>query len=194
MAKGNRGGKRANGTLTVQSYDEFDEMYQREMDKIRDKMAEEERQLDDVQKQVDAWLSDKNSDMHLDEVKRPDGEFEALYLEKDAKKSLIDNYVKEYNKGYWDEDEMSMHILYKDGSVVSTFDDPDKFKTTNIDSIIINGGWGTTFCGNVKVIHDTPDEKFSIVRGGGTAVKVGNSIRRLPKYNGFQAVWTVDFN
>lgn len=194
MAKGNRGGKRSGGIVTVRDYDDFDQMYQHEMDKIRDEMAEEERQLDDVQKQVDAWLSDKNSDVHLDKVKRPDGEFEALYLEKDTKKSLIDNYVKEYNKGLWDEDEMSMHILYKDGSMVSTLDAPNKFKTTTIDSIIINGSWGTTFCGKVKITHDVPDEKFSIVRGGGTAVKVGNSIRRLPKYNSFQAVWTVDFN
>lgn len=194
MAKGKSGGKRANGTPVARDIDEFDAMYQREMDKIHVEMAEEERQLDAVQEKIDAWLNDKNS-TSLDEVERPDGNAEPVYLEKETKKNIIDYYLKEYNNGYFNSDEDMISVLYKDGSMVSSFDEPKKFKLTNIESIIVDGSWGTTFCGNVKVTHDTPDDKFSITRGGGTAVRVGSSgyIRRLPKYNGFSAAWHVDF-
>ena len=207
MAKGNRGGKRAGGAVINDdthingkniftdnlTWDEYDTVYNREMSKILAEMAEEERQLDDVQKQVDAWISDKNSTQQLDEVVRPDGNSETLYLEKDTKKNIIDNYLKEYNDGYWDDNEGSINVLYKDGSFISSLDAPNKFKLTNIDTIIVNGGWGTTFSGNVKVTHDVPDEKFDVVRGGGAKINVGNSVRHLPEYKGFQAVWHVDF-
>lgn len=174
--------------------DEFDAVYDREMSKILAEMAEEERQLDDVQKQVDAWLDGKSQYDSLDSVTRPDGEVEHLYLERDTKKSIIDTYLKGYNDVGWDDGEGSINVLYKDGSFVSSSDAPDKFKLTNVDTIIVEGSWGTTFSGKVKVTHETPEARWDVDKFGGRSVNVNGTTKRLPKYKGFQTVWHVDFD
>ena len=206
MGSCNSGGKRGAGALNDAThingkniftdeltYEEYNAVYDREMSKIKAEMAEEERQLDDVQSKVDAWIADKNSSHNLDSVKRLDGDVENLYLEKDTKKNLIDDYIKEYNSnGFSLGDDIVISVLYKDGTYKSSYDGK-KLSTTGIDSIIVEGDWGTTFCGKVKVTHDTPEAKWNIKNVGGGKVNVGGTTKHLPKYKGFQAVWHVDF-
>ena len=209
MAKGNRGGKRAGASVTALNddthingkniftdeltYDEYQAVYDREMNKINAEMAEEERQLDDAQRQVDKWLANGSSYDFLDSVTRPDGDVENLNLERDTKKHIVDNYIKEYNNSGWDDGEGAIYVMYKDGSMVSSSDHPDKFKLTNIDTVIVEGSWGTTFCGKVKVTHDTPERRWDVDNVGGGKVNVNGSTKFLPKYKGFTSVWHVDF-
>ena len=76
MAKGNRGGKRAGARTALNddthingkniftdelTYDEYQAVYDREMNKINAAMAKEERHLDDAQRQVDELLSNGSS-------------------------------------------------------------------------------------------------------------------------------------
>lgn len=99
-----------------------------------------------------------------------------LYLEHHSIQSLINNYVKyfnrnvaEYGDGFatdWDPDD-TMTILYKDGSTREINPQWDegvkKIKIDGIDSIIVNGGWGTAFAGpsitfeDYTVYDDIPD-------------------------------------
>lgn len=172
--------------------EEATEAYNRALQAINDEMEEEARQLDVVQQKIDEWIADKKSTYHLDSVTREDGNIENIYLEKATKKEIVNDYIKEYNAG-WTDDDTSIHILYKDGTYASSFDS-DKLKTTNIESVIVNGSWGTTFTGKIKVTHDTPEMKWNVVKGGGKAMKLTNGgIKRLPQYKGFMATWNVEF-
>ena len=90
-----------------------------------------------------------------------------LYLEHHSLQSLINNYiryfnenVKEYANGFetdWDPDD-TMDILYKNGTIRTVNPDWDEgtklIRTDGIDSIIVNGGWGTAFAGPSIVIED----------------------------------------
>lgn len=171
--------------------EEYDTVYERAMARATAEMEEDTRQLDNVQEQVDAWLAGKSATDYLGEVTRPDGEKETLYLERDTKKSLVDNYLKYYNDYGGDED-TSIAVKYKDGTVVFDYD-TERFKLTGIDTIIVEGGWGTTYSGKVKVTHDTPSKRWDIGEDVFRTVNVGGSKRRLPTYNGGGSIWHVDF-
>lgn len=73
----------------------------------------------------------------------------------ELKKTYIDEYnnnVKNYGNGfeYYDEDQF-IAVLYKDGTVINASpgmsDGTQKIPTRNIDSIIIDSGWGTAVAG-----------------------------------------------
>lgn len=81
------------------------------------------------------------------------------YIERHSIQSLYNDYIKWFNKSVddsgdgfdsWDPDDM-MHILYKNGKIRTInpqWDDgTKKISIDNIDSIIINGGWGTAVAG-----------------------------------------------
>ena len=83
-----------------------------------------------------------------------------MYFEKHSIQSLINDRiryfnenVREYGDGFatdWDEDDW-MTILYKDGKIRQINPDCDegnrRISTDNIDSIIVDGSWGTAFAG-----------------------------------------------
>ena len=83
-----------------------------------------------------------------------------LYFEKHSIQSMIHNYirwynqnVKEYGDGYatdWDPDDR-MVILYKNGRTREIWPEVDEgnklVPTEGIDSIILDGSWGTAFAG-----------------------------------------------
>ena len=82
-----------------------------------------------------------------------------IYVERHSLQSLINQYIRWWNKEIaeggngldsWDSDD-TMHILYKDGHIRTISDQEDdgtrKISTDNIDSIIIDGGWGSAYAG-----------------------------------------------
>lgn len=94
----------------------------------------------------------------------PDGtqlDIEGTHLEKESLKSLKEDYINEYNNNvvnykngyeFYDSDQ-TIDILYKNGTQVriapGDYDGSKKVKTTGIDSIIVNSGWGTAFGGQL---------------------------------------------
>ena len=90
-----------------------------------------------------------------------------LYFEKHSIQSMIHNYIRWYNEnvresgnGYatdWDPDDR-MVILYKNGKtreISPEWDEGDKLiPTDGIDSIILDGSWGTAFAGPSIVFRD----------------------------------------
>lgn len=172
--------------------EEYDTVYGRAMARATAEMEEDIRQLDNVQKQIDAWLAGKSAADSLGEVSRPDGEKEALYLERDTKKNMVDTYLKPYND-YGADVDTSIAVKYKDGTMTFSDDNPDRFKLTGIDTIIVEGDWGRAYSGKVKVTHDTPSKKWDIGEVALRTVNVGGSKRRLPTYKGGGGVWRIDF-
>lgn len=99
-----------------------------------------------------------------------------IYIEKHSIESMIKNYIKyfnrnvaEYGDGFaadWAEDDW-MQILYKNGKVLEVNplvnEGNKKIKTDGIDSIILDGSWGTAFAGphviaeDYTVYEDIPD-------------------------------------
>lgn len=99
-----------------------------------------------------------------------------IYLEKHSLQSMYNNYIKYFNQNVsdygdgfaadWDPDD-TMDILYKNGTIRTLnpqWDDgTKKIKMDGIDSIILNGGWGTAFAGpsitaeDYTVYDDIPD-------------------------------------
>ena len=94
-------------------------------------------------------------------------EKDGVYFEKHSIQSMIKNYirwynenVREYGDGYatdWDPDDR-MVILYKNGKMREIWpesDDGDKLiPLDGIDSIILDGSWGTAFAGPHIVFRD----------------------------------------
>lgn len=90
-----------------------------------------------------------------------------LYFEKHSLQSLWNSYLKYYNQnvaeygdGYaadW-EDDLKITILYKDGKLRELgpeFDEgTKKVSPDNIDSIIVDGSWGTAFAGPSITFRD----------------------------------------
>ena len=137
----------------------------------------------------------KTSDEILDEVRawaanhriRGLQKFEkyGIYLEKHSIEDLIRSYIKYFNQNIreggngfdsdWDDDD-TMDILYKDGHVrtvnPSWDDGTKKISIDNIDSIILNGGWGTAFAGpsitfeDYTVYDDVTDIRPEFTWGG----------------------------
>ena len=99
-----------------------------------------------------------------------------VYFEKHSIEDMIRNYIKyfnrnvgEYGDGFaadWDDDDW-MDILYKNGKVRSINPSCDegtkRISTDGIDSIILNGSWGTAIAGpsitfeDYTVYPDIPD-------------------------------------
>ena len=90
-----------------------------------------------------------------------------VYLEKHSIQDIVNSYIRYFNKNVsycgdgfatdWDPDDW-MTIKYKDGRVREINPEVDdgtkKISVDNIDSIIIDGGWGTAFAGPNIVFED----------------------------------------
>ena len=89
------------------------------------------------------------------------------YFERCSIQKMWDDYLKYFNRyvkenGYgfeydWDEDDM-MHILYKNGTIrtlnPAIDDGKKKVSIDNIDSIILNGSWGTAVAGPTIIMYN----------------------------------------
>lgn len=126
--------------------------------------------------QSEVQESNKSSDAILEEVERWAAgrtkgfrKFDkyGVYLEKHSIEDLIKNYIKYFNQNVrdygdgfatdWDSDD-TMDILYKNGKIRTINPDFDegtkRISIDGIDSIIVNGGWGTAFAGPSIVFED----------------------------------------
>lgn len=101
-------------------------------------------------------------------------------IEKHSVDSLIRNYIKYFNRNVaeegdgfaadWDEDDW-MSILYNNGTVREinpvTDDGTKKIRTDGINSIIVDGSWGTAVAGpcllaeDYTVYEDIPDIRIT---------------------------------
>jgi len=109
-------------------------------------------------------------------------ELDGIYLERHSIQSLINNYIRYFNRNVsdygngfeadWDPDDW-MHILYKNGRVRTINPEEDegtrKISVDNIDSIILDGSWGTAFAGpsitveDYTVYEDIPDFRIEFM-------------------------------
>lgn len=100
----------------------------------------------------------------------PDLDLNAGTMEKDSVKDLIENYIKPFNDDlkyhgdgflYWDPDQ-TIYILYKDGKslIISpdSWNESKKIPTSGIDSVIVEGGWGTAVGGKNIRLYNTREE------------------------------------
>ena len=120
---------------------------------------EGEYRSEDILEMIEDWASTRTQRFKK-------FEYGNLYLEKHSVQSLIDDYIKWFNRsvddcgdGYdqWDSDDM-MHILYNNGHIETIgygwHDEDKKIKTDGINSIILSGGWGVAFAGPCITFED----------------------------------------
>ena len=102
----------------------------------------------------------------LDDMMLEAGFEDPSFIYKDTLKTLIEDYIKPLNDdlaqrgdifAFYDEDQ-TISILYKDGTQryigVGWWDSDKRIPTSNIDSIIIDGSWGTAIAGkNVRLYN-----------------------------------------
>ena len=116
--------------------------------------SEMNAEFERINKTLDDFLEHNPKNKSLDEF-----DADLPHIEKDSIANLKKNYIDEYNSNvknfgngfeYYDEDQ-SIAILYKDGNVVNVLpgisDGSQRIATSNIDSIIIDSGWGTAVAG-----------------------------------------------
>ena len=116
---------------------------------------------EDVLDEVLAWIANYRT--------RGFSKFEkyGVYLEKHSIQHLINSYIKYFNQNVretgngfssdWDDDDW-MSILYKNGTIREINPETDegskRISIDNIDSIILDGSWGTAFAG----LHITAED------------------------------------
>ena len=92
------------------------------------------------------------------------------YLERRSIQDMYNLFIKYFNRdisefgnGFeeWDEDD-TMHILYKNGQIRTISPQWDegkkKISAENIDSIILNGSWGTAVAGPSIMIYNMREQ------------------------------------
>lgn len=119
-----------------------------------------EEESSDLEKRVQAFLDKRVTKWRaFDEGN--------LHIEKHSIQNMIHDYIRyfnqnvqEYGDGFatdWDSDDW-MTILYKDGTIRTVNPDCDegnkKIKIDGIDSIIVDGSWGTACAGPNLVAND----------------------------------------
>lgn len=117
-------------------------------------VAEMEQEFEKINKTLDEFLNNNPKNRPLDTFDE-----NLPYIEKSTIKALKWSYIDEYNKSvenygdgfeFYDPDQ-TITILYKDGSAL--FVSPDwtdgskKIPTSNIDTIIVDSGWGSAVAG-----------------------------------------------
>ena len=116
-----------------------------------------EAELSEHFKEVDAKL-DAFMQGRINKMRR--FELEGFnYIERHSVNDMINSYIRWFNEGVrdykdgfyqWDPDDY-MSILYNDGRIihvdVNGWDGDKKIKTDGINSIIVDGGWGTAVAG-----------------------------------------------
>lgn len=122
--------------------------------------AELDKHFAEVNATLDKFMSSKTG-TNLDDL-----DPEMPHIEKETVKELVENYIKPYNDSLRDygslftfaSDDEQINILYKDGKHITVspqwYDENKKIPTSNIDSVIVEGGWGTAFAGkNVEIYN-----------------------------------------
>lgn len=155
-SKGKRGGQ--GGSATAQQNRELTD-------------AEMERELQEHFKKVNAlldrFMAQRGEGQNL-EAMDTEGVLDAGFVQmekhnvKDIVKTYIDDFndnVEKYGDGfeYYDPDQ-TISILYRNGKQVyigvDWWDGKKKIPTANIDSVIVDGGWGTAVAGkNVQLVN-----------------------------------------
>ena len=131
-----------------------------------------QRSMDLEFKQIDAALErflHSDGSKSLDEM-FPDLDLNAGRIEKDSVKNLIEYYIKPFNDDlkaygdgflYWDPDQ-TVSILYKGGKIINVsldwWDESKRIPVSGIDSIIVDGGWGTAVGGKNIRLYNTREE------------------------------------
>lgn len=116
--------------------------------------------VDKLEKDAEKFLNPKNT-TNFDEMFP---EYDTYQIEHYSLKELKSTYVDDFNDNikrgygltYYDTDQV-MNILYKDGSQVrvdTDWDETKKIKTTGIDSIIVESGWGSAVAGKHIRMYD----------------------------------------
>ena len=126
--------------------------------------SEEEMQaeLDDHFKKVDDVLqrfTDGKLGVSLDDSEEAKELGIDTHIERLSKKEIVDTYIKDLNNNlknygslyeFYDEDQ-TMAILYGDGEYIAVdpqnWPEDKRIPTANIDSVIVDSGWGTAFAG-----------------------------------------------
>ena len=91
-------------------------------------------------------------------------------IEKHSVKDLIETYIKPFNDDlkihgdgflYWDPDQ-TVSILYRDGKIISVspgwWDESKRIPVSNVDSVIVDGGWGIAIGGKSIRLYNTREE------------------------------------
>ena len=115
--------------------------------------AELEQHFAELNKKLDAFMAGRIKKLR----KFEDGNY--TYIERHSVQGMWNDYIKWFNKdvqdfgdGFqsWDSDD-TMYILYKNGKTITgsydSWPEDKKIPVDGIDSIILDGGWGTAIAG-----------------------------------------------
>lgn len=123
---------------------------------------------EEMQKELDAHFAGINAKLSAFQRKRPFATYEdEAYIEHESIEGMYKRYIKYYNENVkesgcgfepdWDEDD-SMYILWKDGTVttysIQSSDGTKRIPVEKIDSIIVDGSWGTAYAGKHCEIYN----------------------------------------
>ena len=132
---------------------------------------EMERELQEHFAKVDAlldrFMAQRGQGKNLEDMDT-EGVLDAgfVQMEKHNVKDIVKTYIDDFNENvdrfgdgfeYYDPDQ-TISILYRNGKQISVsvdwWDGKKKIPTANIDSVIVDGGWGTAVAGkNVKLVN-----------------------------------------
>lgn len=139
-------------------------------------LSTEELTEEEMQAELDAHFAELNKKIENFQkgrakrlTKFEDGNY--TYIERQSLEAMINNYirwfninVKEEGDGFasdWDDDDW-LYILYKDGKIREINPQEDdgtkRIKVDGIDSMIVNGSWGSAYAGPHVRIYNMREE------------------------------------
>ena len=127
--------------------------------------SELDKHFAEVDEALDKFMASK-AGARLEDVLPDDYDGYGVYLEKSTIQELKSDYIDELNDTLKDygslftfaDDDTNIYILYKSGKSITVspqwWDEKKKIPTSNIDSIIVSGGWGTAIAGkNIEIYN-----------------------------------------